>query len=112
MKRFLLLISISFFLSVSSYANHITGGQIFYTYAGQSGGNYQYNVTLWLYRDHFSTGAQLDPSAPIAIYDKSTGARVWSNSVPQTDTEHLHLISPDPCTTNHPVVSHEVGRDN
>jgi gliding motility-associated-like protein len=112
MKRFLLVISASFFLSAPSFANHITGGQIFYTYAGQSGNLYNYNVSLWLYRDHFSAGAPLDAFAPIAIFDKATGAIVWSGSVPSSDTIHEHLTSPSPCITDPPTVWYEVGRYN
>src|SRR5436190_13401693 len=112
MKRLLLTISISFFLSVTCLANHITGGQIFYTYTGMSGNNYNYTVTLWLYRDHNAPGnaAALDASAPIAIFDQATGKMVWSNSVNQTDTIHLRITSPDPCITNPPTVWYEVGR--
>ncbi len=108
MKRFLFAIAF-FFSTLPLYANHITGGQIFYTYVGQSGGNYQYNVTLWLYRDHFSNGAQLDPSAAMAIFDKN-GNMVWNSSVAQTDTIQLVLRSPGPCISNPPVVWYEVGR--
>jgi gliding motility-associated-like protein len=112
MKRLLLLILSSFILSVSSFANHITGGQIFYTFTGMSGTNYTYHVSLWLYRDHNAPvgAATLDPFASIAIYDKLTGTRVWNNNVNQTDTIHLHLVSPNPCITNPPQVWYEVGR--
>ena len=104
MKRFALVI---FFLGLllSSKANHITGGQIFYTYLGKdASGNYQYRVTLFLYRDHFSSGAQLDPSAPIAIFEKGNGRMVWSNNITLADTTWLDLVSPDPCILNPPIV--------
>jgi gliding motility-associated-like protein len=109
MKRFALVI---FFLGLllSSKANHITGGQIFYTYLGKdASGNYQYRVTLFLYRDHFSSGAQLDPSAPIAIFEKGNGRMVWSNNITLADTTWLDLVSPDPCILNPPIVWYEVG---
>jgi gliding motility-associated-like protein len=112
MKRFSLLITLTLGLILSAKANHITGGEIFYTLAGQIGNNYTYNVSLKLFRDHFSSGAALDPSAPIAIFDRSTGVMVWSNSVPRTDTIHLHLGTPNPCITNPPDVWYEVGRYN
>lgn len=110
MKRFLLAITF-FFLTIPLFANHITGGQIFYTYAGMSGGNYNYNVTLWLYRDHFSSGAQLDGSAAMAVFDKN-GTIVWSSSIALADTIHLLLRAPGPCISNPPVVWYEVGRYN
>jgi len=116
MKRFLLLISISFFLSALSYANHITGGQIYYSYLGQSVNSsgaivYSYHVTLNLYRDYNapSNAAQLDDIAPIAIYDKSTGARVWSQGINRLTIVDLNLGFPSPCITNPPAVHYQVG---
>src|ERR1700682_188232 len=109
MKRFLLYISISFLLSVPSFANHITGGQIYYTYLGRSGTDYQYKVTLLLYRDHFSTGAPLDPAASIAVFDKATSTMISNNSVTLLFIEYLQLTSPSPCITNPPVVYYDVG---
>jgi gliding motility-associated-like protein len=109
MKRILLFILISFFLSVPVFANHITGGEMFYTLVSQNGNDYTYRVTLKLYRDCFSTGAQLDASAPIAVYNKSTGVMVWSSSIPRTQMTTLSLGSPDPCINNPPAVCYEVG---
>ena len=111
MKRFLLFISISFFLSAPSYANHITGGQMYYTYIGRSGTDYQYHVTLNLYRDCNAPpgSAQLDDIAPIAIYDKATGIRVWSQGINRSNIVILNLGSPSPCISNPPPVCYQVG---
>jgi hypothetical protein len=69
MKRIVLSI---FILSctLSSFANHITGGEMSYTYIGRSGADYQYRVTLKLYRNHFAPpgAAPLDDLAPIAVF--------------------------------------------
>src|SRR5436853_6320044 len=100
MKRFSLLLIIVLGLVLGTKANHITGGEIFYRLTAQSGNDYTYAVTLKLYRDHFSTGAQLDANAPIAIFDRLTGAVVWSNTVPKTFTEFLDLLSPEHCINN------------
>lgn len=109
MKRILLFISISIFVTLPAFANHITGGEMSYTLVSQNGNDYTYRVTLKLYRDCFSTGAQLDASAPIAIYNKSTGIMVWSSSIPRTQMTTLSLGSPDPCINNPPAVCYEVG---
>jgi gliding motility-associated-like protein len=109
MKRLLFLIHF-FFLTIPLFANHITGGEIYYTYVGQlANGNYQYHVTLKLYRDHFSTGAQLDPAAAIAIFNSVSGAMVWSNNITMTQQVRLILSSPGACITNAPVVDYDVG---
>ncbi len=95
---------------IDSIANHITGGNIFYTFVSQSGNNYTYQVTLNLYRDYYSNGAQLDPTAGIAIFDKGTGTMVWSNnSVPQQKQVDLNLTAPSPCISNPPTVRYQVG---
>jgi len=107
MKKIFFLI-ISFSACCISFANHITGGEMFYTLQSQSGNNYTYSVTLKLYRDCFSSGAPLDAAAPIAIYS-STGAMVFSNSITQTSFETLQIGSPDPCINNPPAVCYQVG---
>lgn len=109
MKRALFFISICF-LSLSSYANHITGGEIYYTYRGQlPNGKHTYRVTLKLYRDHFSSGAALDPSAPIGIFNTATGALIQTRRVGMTSSVELVLGSPGPCITDPPVVHYDVG---
>src|SRR5436190_10374001 len=95
------------FLSVQ--ANHITGGEIFYTLTSQSGNNYTYAVTLKLYRDHCSSGAHLDATAPIAVFDRVTGARVWDGTIQSTRIDFLQLVSPGPCILNPPPVYYAVG---
>src|SRR5260221_3727958 len=100
MKRFLFSIAICIFLLSPAYANHITGGEMFYTLVSFSGNDYTYHVTLKLYRDCNSTGAQLDAAAPIAIFNRTTGGSVWSNSVHQSKIVVLNLRCPSPCITN------------
>jgi gliding motility-associated-like protein len=110
MKRFVLILA-TFVLSKTLLAEHITGGEMYYTFIGiSSSGEYQYRVTLKLYRDCNSPGAQLDASAAIAIFDKSrSNAMVWNNSIGRTKTDTLLLGSPGPCITNAPVVCYQVG---
>jgi gliding motility-associated-like protein len=112
MKRSTLLFILSVGLAFCAKANHITGGEIFYKLQSQSGNNYTYTVTLKLYRDHFSTGAQLDDAASIAIFNRLTGAMVWDNDhtpITRSFVEFLDLISPGPCINNPPAVFYDVG---
>ncbi len=109
MKRLLFLISATFTLTQFSFANHITGGEIYYTLTSQSGSNYTYHVVLKLFRDCNSTGAQLDPNASISIFDRFTGASVWNGSVVRDRIVTLNLTSPSPCITNPPPVCYQVG---
>jgi hypothetical protein len=71
MKRSTFLLILSFGLVFCAKGNHITGGQIYYTLTNQSGNNYTYSVSLLLYRDSLSTGAN-DQTASIAIFDRLT----------------------------------------
>ena len=104
---FLLLFSVS---GIFAFANHITGGTIFYTLVSQSGNNYTYSITLLLYRDHNSNGAPLDNLAAMGIYNKVTGASVWTNDIALSDTTHQNLSAPDPCINNPPSIWYDVGR--
>lgn len=109
MRRLLLFIATSV-LSIPVLANHITGGEIYYTYTGQdASGNHQYHITLKLYRDHFSSGAPLDAAAAIAVFNTASGAMVWSGNVTMTSQVRLILGSPGPCVNNAPVVDYDVG---
>lgn len=109
MKRILPIILVLFFLSKTLLAEHITGGEMFYTFTGTAGGQYQYHVTLKLYRDYYSNGAPLDGSAGIGIFDKTNNTLVWNKLVPQSGVEDLMLVSPGPCISNPPVVRYLVG---
>ncbi|HEX7904085.1 MAG TPA: PKD domain-containing protein [Chitinophagaceae bacterium] len=109
MKRLLVLISFPLFFALPSFANHITGGEMFYTITAQNGNSYTYHVVLKLYRDCNSAGAPLDANAPISIFDRVTGVSVWANSVPRNQIVTLNLGSPSPCITNPPAVCYQVG---
>ena len=94
-----------------SYANHITGGEMYYVWKGQSGNEHIYEITLKLFRDCNAPAgsAQLDPSVIIAIYDKSNNFMIRKESVLQTKFEKQNLGSPNPCISNPPIVCYEVG---
>jgi len=108
MKRLLLLIT-ALFGWLLNFAAHITGGEMFYTLVSSSGGNYTYQVTLKLYRDCNSSGAPLDPSVPISIFNNATNASVWAQTVPQTSFVTQNLSSPSPCIQNPPPVCYQTG---
>jgi gliding motility-associated-like protein len=109
MKRFIVILT-SLLFCKTLLAEHITGGEMFYTYVGNANGQHQYHITLKLYRDCFSAGAQLDANAGIAIFNKSTNAIVWQGQVPmEGGPQQLQLNYPGPCITNPPQVCYQVG---
>jgi gliding motility-associated-like protein len=109
MKRFIVILT-SLLFSKALLAEHITGGEMFYSYMGFANGQHQYHITLKLYRDCFSAGAQLDANAGIAIFNKSTNAIAWQGQVPmEGGAQQLQLGFPGPCITNPPQVCYQVG---
>lgn len=109
MKRFLLILA-TFFLSKTLFAEHITGGEMYYTFIGiSSNGNYEYRVTLKLFRNCGNVGAPLDEAAGIAVFDKLTGAIHSKYNINISRRDTLNLSSPGPCITDAPTVCYQVG---
>jgi len=111
MKKLLVIFFIC--CAVPSFARHITGGEIFYEYLGPgaTAGTSSYKITLRLFRDCFSSGAQLDPSVNIGIFDKLSGAPV-SGSPFTASLDHIQQIQKAgniPCIINPPQVCYQVG---
>jgi gliding motility-associated-like protein len=108
MKRLLLIITTLFFSAVAM-AEHITGGEMFYTYVGVTSAGYQYKVTLKLFRNCGPAGALLDDRAAIAIFYKGTNQMHSKYEIDRTKTEELKLMAPGACITNAPTVCYQVG---
>ncbi|HET9747013.1 MAG TPA: PKD domain-containing protein, partial [Chitinophagaceae bacterium] len=111
MKKFLVILCV--ILSAPSFARHIAGGEIFYQWvgAGSIPGTSIYNVTLRLFRDCHSLGAQLDPTVNIAIFDKLNNAAVSGSPFP-VRLDHIETIQKSgnvPCIVNPPAVCYQVG---
>lgn len=101
-------------ISTGLMARHITGGELSYKFlpGSSTGTSYEYEITLKLYRDCFSTGAQLDASAFITIYSKNSAGllSVFENrEVTMIRRDILTLTSPGKCIDNPPPVCYEVG---
>lgn len=93
-------------------ARHITGGELSYRFLSGSGSDNRYEITLKLYRDCFSSGAQLDVNAFISIYQKNDAGRTelfQTYEVPIGIRNTLSLKSPGKCIDNPPAVCYEVG---
>jgi gliding motility-associated-like protein len=102
MKRFLLLISISIFLSVPCYANHIKGGFFSYRYLGPGVVNptyLQYRVTLTVYMICTPTQAQLNNPINFTVYDAGTNNLFQNVSVSITSQYTLNKSYDEPCIT-------------
>ena len=98
-------------LAGGSEARHIAGGEMSYAYLGSTSGGTvgRYAITLRLYRDCESTGAQLDPEAAITIYQNGSAAILFNLKVPLLRVDKPTLTNPGPCIDNPPVVCYEIG---
>jgi len=103
----LLLITFSFFAN----ADHITGGEMFYTYNGLSGGVSSYTVTLKLFM-RCNSGRQFPDPAVISVFNKLSFERFTDISVPLSRRETISITDSDPCITDHPTVCYEVAYYN
>jgi gliding motility-associated-like protein len=103
MKRFFAIVSLFFLLAVPALAAHIKGGEVFYEYIGPgSGTNDRYRVTVRLFIDCSSQGAQIDPDAAVSIYKNADNLPVAGSpfTLPNTGDEFLRLSTPSPCIVN------------
>lgn len=89
-------------------ADHITGGEMYYTFERSSGGQNLYKVTVKLFM-RCSSQRQFPNPTTISVFDKVTNVRIRDISVPIANVEDLHLDAPDKCITNPPQVCYRVG---
>src|SRR5215204_208576 len=107
MKRF---IAFCFFLAGISFiakADHITGGEMFYSYLGRSGSDYQYSVTLKLFM-RCNSGRRFNDPTIVSVFDRITNARVRDMAVPLSRQVNISLPNTNPCITNPPTVCYDV----
>lgn len=87
-------------VALSSKADHLVGGEIYYECLG---GN-QYRITLKVYRDCYTvTGAAFDNPAYISVYN-SSGGLVYNLAAPFTGSQQLEVTVNDPCLQAPPDV--------
>lgn len=95
-------------LHFAAYADHITGGEMFYTFKGVNNGLYSYHITAKLFMDCYSNRKLPEP-AYFGIFDKGTNAHISDLSVPMAHQDPLQLTNPGPCITDPPAVCYQVG---
>src|SRR3712207_2992256 len=93
---------------LTALAEHITGGEIFYTYTGFTNGQYVYHVTVKFYKD-CASNRQLNTNTTATISDKASGAVIKTIVAPQIKTETISLTNPNKCITNPPAVCYVIG---
>ena len=96
---------------LSSKADHITGGEIFYSLKSISGSQYTYAVTIKMYMDCKSYREFYNP-AYISVFDKKTNERIRDILISLSNIEIINLAENDECITNPPQVCHKIGYYN
>lgn len=93
MKK-LIFIILSFIISLELFASHIVGGDIYYDYLG----NNNYRITVVLFRDCASTGAEYDNPMSVGIFN-SSNVLVQEVLIPFPGSVVLPVILNNPCVT-------------
>src|ERR1700752_3573434 len=108
MKRLLTFLCVVIIFCFRAKADHITGGEMYYTRIGYSNNQYLYKVTLKLFM-RCNSGRQFANPTIISVFNKATGLRVSDITVPLLSQQQISLVSNNPCITNPPIVFYEVG---
>lgn len=95
-------------LYFNAHADHITGGEMNYTFIGITNGQYVYQINAKLFMDCYSNRRLPNP-AYFGIFNRGTGARIMDISVPMFRQDRLTLNNPSPCITNPPAVCYDIG---
>lgn len=88
-------------------ADHITGGEIFYTYAANTGGLNVYQATMKLFM-RCNSGRNFPDPAIIGIFNRSTNALFTNINVNIARRETIAITENDPCISNPPTVCYEI----
>ncbi|GEO10178.1 gliding motility-associated C-terminal domain-containing protein [Segetibacter aerophilus] len=97
--------------TISAKADHITGGEIFYTCTPNTDGTNTYHVTFKLFM-RCNSGRQFNNPTIVSVFDNATNQRVTDINVTLTNSETIQVTDPDPCITDPPKVCYFVGYYN
>jgi gliding motility-associated-like protein len=89
-------------------ADHITGGEMYYTFTGINNGMYNYQITAKLFMDCYSNRRLPNP-AFFGVFNRATGKHITDISVPMAHQDGLRLTNPSKCITNPPAVCYQIG---
>ena len=111
MKKIIFLYIFFICVAYSSKADHITGGEIFYTLKSVSGNQFTYTITIKMYMACNTYREFYNPTY-ISVFDKRTNARIRDMMVPITNIEIISLDDNKECIVNPPEVCHRIGYYN
>lgn len=103
----IIIVWVSCLLLLQAKADHITGGEIYYTYVNNQAGLNTYVVTMKLFM-RCNSGRSFPDPAVISVFDRLTFTRVTDVSVNIARRETIRLDTVDPCISNPPTVCYEI----
>jgi gliding motility-associated-like protein len=111
MKKIYSLFFLILCLATEAKADHITGGEIYYTCVPNNNGRHSYNATFKLFM-RCNSGRQFNNPTIVSVFDKVTNQRVGDYNVNLSRSEIIQIDNPDPCISNPPTVCYVVGYYN
>lgn len=106
MRRYCLILLL-YFIPRQAIADHITGGEMYYTFAGFTNGLYTYDVTLKLFM-RCNSGRQFPDPAVISVFDRGSLSRIQDINVNLFYQRTIQILDSDPCISDPPRVCYEV----
>jgi gliding motility-associated-like protein len=94
---------------LSARADHITGGEMYYTFEGVVNGNNKYHVVVKFFMLCSSSRMFNDPTI-VSVFDRATNLRIKDITVSLAGSEELALTNTNRCITDPPPVCYRVGR--
>lgn len=112
MKKLIFTFFVLLTLLADVYGTHIAGGEIYYEYLGPgaAANTDRYRITLRLFKDCNTGGADLEPTAKIRIFRTIDNSVFFENTFNRDRIETIQITpSAYPCITNLPQVCYLVG---
>lgn len=104
-----MIVTILGLVSLAARADHIIGGEMYYTFLGKSGHDNRYRITLKLFVRCDATNEQFDAKVDIAIYN-GLGAHVTTmRDIDREKIEQYTATDVDPCIVNPPYICYQIG---
>src|SRR5678816_2417595 len=107
MKKLIIFLLLLIYVSTTK-ADHITGGEMYYTSMSEANGMIRYKITLKLFMRCNSGREFIDPTI-VSVFNRSTFARISDLNVVLTNQQTVRLDDAGPCVTNPPVVCYVIG---
>lgn len=96
-------------VSMAARADHIIGGEMYYSFLGKNGNNNRYRITLKLFVRCDASNEQFDERVDISIYSGQGGLVTTMRDVGRENIERYTATDVDPCIINPPYICYQIG---